>query len=160
MDQFAINIIVLGKSGVGKSSFCNYLFDQVGLFETGSGKPVTSWEKNFQSHTFEHQGHLLNVFDSVGLEADNYERWLQQFDRFMQQHRARPMEPETWIHGAFYVINASSARLEPVDVNLIKRLGLDARIPLQVILTNADVAGDKVEALEREIHQQIGRAHV
>ncbi|MCK1786685.1 50S ribosome-binding GTPase [Pseudomonas sp. TNT11] len=152
MDQFAINIIVLGKSGVGKSSFCNYLFDQAGLFETGSGKPVTSWEKNFQSHTFEHQGHLLNVFDSVGLEADNYERWLKQFDSFMQQRRARPMEPETWIHGAFYVINASSARLEPVDVNLIKRLGQDARIPLQVILTNADVAGDKVEALQREIH--------
>jgi GTP-binding protein EngB required for normal cell division len=152
MDQFAINIIVLGKSGVGKSSFCNYLFDQAGLFETGSGKPVTSWEKNFQSHTFEHQGHLLNVFDSVGLEADNYERWLKQFDSFMQQRRARPMEPETWIHGAFYVINASSARLEPVDVNLIKRLGQDARIPLQVILTNADVAGDKVEVLQREIH--------
>ena len=92
------------------------------------------------------------LFRSVGLEADNYERWLKQFDSFMQQRRARPMEPETWIHGAFYVINASSARLEPVDVNLIKRLGQDARIPLQVILTNADVAGDKVEALQREIH--------
>ena len=153
MDQFAINIIVLGKSGVGKSSFCNYLFDQPGLFKTGSGKPVTSWEQNFQSHTFTHQGHLLSVFDSVGLEADNYERWLEQFDRFMQQRRARPMEPETWIHGAFYVINASSARLEPVDVNLIQRLGSDARIPLQVVLTNADVAGDKIEALKREIHK-------
>ncbi|POF91927.1 hypothetical protein BGP83_04205 [Pseudomonas putida] len=153
MDQFAINLIVLGKSGVGKSSFCNYLFDKPGLFETGSGKPVTTWEKNFQSHTFAHQGHLLNVFDSVGLEADNYGRWLDQFDRFMQQRRERPMEPETWIHGAFYVINASSARLEPVDLNLIKRIGQDARIPLQVVLTNADVAGDKVEALTREIHK-------
>lgn len=153
MDQFAINLIVLGKSGVGKSSFCNYLFDKPGLFETGSGKPVTTWEKNFQSHTFAHQGHLLNVFDSVGLEADNYGRWLDQFDRFMQQRRERPMEPETWIHGAFYVINASSARLEQVDLNLIKRIGQDARIPLQVILTNADVAGEKVEALTREIHK-------
>lgn len=154
MDQFAINLIVLGKSGVGKSSFCNYLFDRPGLFETGSGKPVTTWEKNFQSHTFAHNGHLLNVYDSVGLEADNYERWLEQFDRFMQQRRERPMEPETWIHGAFYVINASSARLEPVDRNLIKRIGEDARIPLQVILTNADVAGDKVQALAREIKNE------
>lgn len=153
MDQFAINIIVLGKSGVGKSSFCNYLFNQAGLFETGSGKPVTSWEQNFQSHSFEHQGHLLNVFDSVGLEADNYERWLKQFEKFMQQRRTRSMEPETWVHGAFYVINASSARLEPVDVSLIQRLGMEARIPLQVILTNADVAGDKVAALQREIHE-------
>lgn len=154
MDQFAINLIVLGKSGVGKSSFCNYLFDRPGLFEIGSGKPVTTWEKNFQSHTFAYNGHLLNVYDSVGLEADNYERWLEHFDRFMQDRRERPMEPETWIHGAFYVINASSARLEPVDRNLIKRIGEDARIPLQVILTNADVAGDKVQALAREIKSE------
>ncbi|MFJ3467169.1 GTPase [Pseudomonas sp. NPDC090201] len=154
MDQFAINLIVLGKSGVGKSSFCNYLFDKPGLFETGSGKPVTTWEKNFQSHTFEHKMHLLNVFDSVGLEADNHTRWLEQFDRFMHERRARPMQPETWIHGAFYVINASSARLEPVDLSLIRVIGQDERIPLQVILTNADVAGDKVEALTREIHKQ------
>lgn len=154
MDQFAINLIVLGKSGVGKSSFCNYLFDRHGLFETGSGKPVTTWEKNFQSHTFAYNGHLLNVYDSVGLEADNYERWIEQFDRFMQDRRERPMEPETWIHGAFYVINASSARLEPVDRNLIKCIGEDARIPLQVILTNADVAGDKVQALAREIKSE------
>ncbi len=151
MDKFAINLIVLGKSGVGKSSFCNYLFDKKDMFEVGSGKPVTSWEKNFQSYTFEHRGHLLNVFDSVGLEADNYGRWIDQFDRFMQQRRKRPMEPETWIHGAFYVINASSARLEPVDLNLIKDIAQDAHIPLQVILTNADVAGEKVEALTQEI---------
>lgn len=154
MGQFAINLVVLGKSGVGKSSFCNYLFDKPNLFETGSGKPVTSWEKNFQSHTFSHRAHLLNVFDSVGLEANNYERWLDQFDRFMQQRRERPMEPETWIHGAFYVINAGSARLEPVDLNLIKRIGQDEQIPLQVILTNADVAGEKLEALTREINKR------
>lgn len=154
MDIFAINLIVLGKSGVGKSSFCNYLFNKPGLFEAGSGKPVTAWDKNFQSYSFDHQGHILNVFDSVGLEADNYERWEDQFNRFMQERSERPMEPETWIHGAFYVINASSARLEPVDLKLIRRIGQDDRIPLQVILTNADVAGEKVEDLTREINKE------
>lgn len=151
MEQFAINLIVLGKSGAGKSSFCNYLFDKPGLFETGSGKPVTSWERNFQSHTFEHQGHLLNVFDSVGLEANNYELWIERFDSFMRDRRQRPIEPEAWIHGAFYIVNANSARLENVDISLIKRLGNVDKIPLQVILTNADAAGEKVEALTQEI---------
>lgn len=154
MDQLAINIVVLGKSGVGKSSFCNYLFDTPDTFKTGTGKPVTSWEQNFQSHSFMHQGHLLNVFDSVGLEADNYLRWSRQFDAFMATRREQPLEPQTWIHGAFYVINANSARLEPIDKKLIESLRADARLPLQVVLTNADVAGEKVaqmvQALQKE----------
>ncbi len=153
MDQLAINIVVLGKSGVGKSSFCNYLFDTP-AFQTGTGKPVTSWEQNFQSHPFTHQGHLLSVFDSVGLEADNYLRWSKQFDAFMAKRREQPLDPKTWIHGAFYVINANSARLEPIDKKLIESLRVDARLPLQVVLTNADVAGEKVAQMVRTLERE------
>ena len=39
MSNTGINILILGKTGVGKSSFCNYIFDQE-LFRTGTGKPV------------------------------------------------------------------------------------------------------------------------
>ena len=47
--NFKCNILIMGKSGSGKSSFCNYLFDAPELFATGKGKPITSWEENFQS---------------------------------------------------------------------------------------------------------------
>jgi hypothetical protein len=68
-EKYSINIVVLGKSGAGKSSFCNYFFDMPERFSTGRGKPVTTWEQNFQSHEFEKQGFALKMFDSVGLEA-------------------------------------------------------------------------------------------
>ncbi len=150
MSQLPINIVVLGKSGTGKSSLCNYLFERPGYFKTGAGKPVTSWEENFQAFSFDYNGHLLNVFDSVGLEPDNYLEWLRRFEQFVDDRQQKAEEPEEWVHGAFYVVNANSARIEPVDRALIELL-LDLRIPLQVILTNADVAGDKVAALQAEI---------
>ncbi|EGQ9289513.1 GTP-binding protein, partial [Vibrio parahaemolyticus] len=34
-----VNLIVIGKTGVGKSSFCNYIFGEE-LFERGDGAPV------------------------------------------------------------------------------------------------------------------------
>lgn len=151
MSQLPINIMVLGKSGTGKSSLCNYLFERPGYFNTGAGKPVTSWEENFQAFSFDYNGHLLNVFDSVGLEPDNYLEWLARFKQFVHDRQQKAEEPEEWVHGAFYVVNANSARIEPVDQELIKLLSRDLRIPLQVILTNADVAGDKVAALQAEI---------
>ncbi|NLC36854.1 MAG: GTPase domain-containing protein [Alcaligenaceae bacterium] len=152
METLPINIVVVGKSGSGKSSLCNYLFERPDFFRTGTGKPVTSWEENFQSFSFDYNGHVLNVFDSVGLEPDNYSKWKDKFNSFVKERRADiTVPPENWVHGAFYVINANSARLEPVDQELIGLLSKGLSIPLQVILTNADVAGDKVAALKKEI---------
>ena len=46
--SIACNILIIGKTGTGKSSFANYLFN-VDKFTTGSGEPVTSWAENFQA---------------------------------------------------------------------------------------------------------------
>lgn len=47
----ACNVLIIGKTGTGKSSFANYLFD-VNKFTTGSGEPVTSWAEKFSSISF------------------------------------------------------------------------------------------------------------
>jgi hypothetical protein len=100
-EKYSINIVVLGKSGAGKSSFCNYFFDMPERFSTGRGKPVTTWEQNFQSHEFEKQGFALKMFDSVGLEADNYSQWTSDFRRFLTERNV-PDEPGKWVHGFFF----------------------------------------------------------
>lgn len=69
----ACNVLIIGKTGTGKSSFANYLFD-VDKFTTGSGEPVTSWAENFQAYHFKKNGIKINVFDSVGLEPDNQKK--------------------------------------------------------------------------------------
>ena len=42
-----LNIIVAGKTGVGKSTLINSVFREK-LSETGMGKPVTQHEKNYK----------------------------------------------------------------------------------------------------------------
>jgi len=137
----SVNIVILGKSGAGKSSFCNYFFDLPLHFAAGSGKPVTGWAQNFQSHEFEMKGFSLKIFDSVGIEPDNWLEWKNRLDTFLSSHNVSD-DPGEWIHGFFYVLNANSARIEDVEIDLIKKLSLQAA-PVQIILTNCDAAGEE-----------------
>lgn len=140
MSDNGINILVLGKSGVGKSSFCNYIFDE-GVFLTGKGKPVTGWNEHFKHYSVDYEHYKLNVYDSVGIETDNYKEWKSKLDQFLNDRshysNKNPME---WVHGAFYLINAASARIEKIEAELIKDISSQHNIPLVVVLTNVDAA--------------------
>jgi len=46
------NLLLIGKSGAGKSDFANYLFGIPNKFRAAPGDPVTSWEENFQNYFF------------------------------------------------------------------------------------------------------------
>lgn len=116
------NILMMGKSGAGKSSFCNYLFEKPNFFTTGKGEPVTSWEENFQSFDFKTNGITIEVFDTVGIEVDNYIKWKKELDRFLLEHSSTQKNVSDWLHGIFYIINASSDRFEDVERDLITSL--------------------------------------
>jgi GTPase SAR1 family protein len=141
MSQIKCNILIVGKSGAGKSSFCNYLFNKPGFFETGKGKPVTGWDKNFQSFRFEAEGMPIEVYDTVGLEVNNYRQWITNLNHFLNKHSRNQENPGDWIHGVFYVLNACSDRVEDLEKQLIKETFLTgADLPVQIILTNCDTA--------------------
>lgn len=139
--NFGINIAILGKTGVGKSSFCNYIFNEP-LSRTGEGKPVTTWEENFQKTSTHYNNYTLNIFDTVGIEADNFDRWNMEFNKFLDSrdysYNTKPMD---WIHCIFYLINASAARVEDTELNIMEKV-VQKKIPLQIILTNSDSASE------------------
>ena len=56
------NIIVTGKTGVGKSTLLNAVFPE-GIAVTGIGRPVTQ-----RTRMIEKQGVPLRIFDTKGLE--------------------------------------------------------------------------------------------
>ena len=70
MEKTCARILLLGKTGVGKSSFVNYFLGK-DVAVTGIGKPVTQELKEFE---IEHNGLYLNVTDSKGLEVENSEK--------------------------------------------------------------------------------------
>jgi len=152
MSDYGINILVLGKSGVGKSSFCNYIFDE-GIFLTGKGKPVTGWDEHFKHYSVDYENYKLNVYDSVGIETDNYKEWKSKLDQFLYDRgHSTNKSPMEWLHGAFYLINAASARIENIEAELIKDISSKHSVPLVVVLTNVDAASPaEIKSIRSEL---------
>ena len=61
-----VNIIIAGKTGVGKSTLVNAVF-KGDLAETGVGKPVTQTTKEYSK-----EGEPVHIFDTKGFELGNY----------------------------------------------------------------------------------------
>ena len=60
-----LNIIVAGKTGVGKSTLINAVFRE-NLAETGMGRPVTTHMRKICKKDFP-----LNIYDTRGFELGN-----------------------------------------------------------------------------------------
>ncbi|WP_182026834.1 GTPase [Vibrio rotiferianus] len=136
-----VNLIVIGKTGVGKSSFCNYIFGEE-LFERGDGAPVTGWSDHFKYYDVGYESFNLRVFDSVGIEANNLDKWKKELDQFIASKFKKTSTPSDWIHGAFYVINAASARIENSEIGVIGEF-VEKDIPIQVVLSKSDLATEE-----------------
>ena len=81
-DKIKTNILIAGKSGVGKSSLLNYIFGEE-VAETGAGKPVTAeglHEYSFELKDNDRQGGRMAQADnrqSSGVRQALYQRMVQ-----------------------------------------------------------------------------------
>lgn len=148
VDNFSTNVLIIGKSGVGKSSLLNYIFDQQ-LAETGSGKPVTKEE--IYKYSMEHpSGMTVYVFDTWGLEADKADRWTKLIMDEVTAHDCADICD--WFHTILYCISAKSARIEDFERQQIKLL-LDSGNRVIVCLTHCDARNveQSISALTAEL---------
>lgn len=148
-----LNIVVVGRSGVGKSSFLNYAAGK-NVFETGKGDPVT--QKYFEQIDIEkpEKNVVYSLFDTKGLEAGNTEEW----KTAIYDEIARRDESDNiydWFHTIIYCIDASSKRIQPFEVNAICELA--ERGSVLVLLTKKDLVTPEIlEDLRKQILQEIG----
>ncbi len=131
------NFLVLGKTGVGKSSLLNCLLGDR-RFDTGTGKPVTTKGIHESEGTLD--GIKVRVFDSWGLEAGAVEEWHRMLKDAQEKHDLTH-KIEDWFHAVVYCVNAGGHRIEDVDRDIIRSLLADD-LYVVVALTQSDLCSE------------------
>ena len=131
------NFLVLGMTGVGKSSLLNSLLGD-NRFETGTGKPVTT--KGIHESEGVLDGLKVRVFDSWGLEAGATEEWMQMLEDAQKKHDIQH-KVEDWFHAVVYCVNAGGHRIQPIDRDIIRSL-LQEDLYVVVALTQSDLCSE------------------
>lgn len=136
MKETSCNILIIGKSGAGKSTLLKRIF-KINC-KTGTGKPVTTQGVHCYQVTVGSMKTL--VFDSWGIEAGSTGEWKKLFDQTLKQHGI-DQPPEDWFHSIVYCIDASGARIQTFDTNIIKELS-ESGFRFLIAFTKADLATD------------------
>ena len=137
------NILVLGKTGVGKTSLLNYLygFD----LPTGAGLPKTG--KGLHENVITRNGTAYHVFDTWGIEADSLPEWRKEVLALVRKRNTSPHISD-WFHAVYYCFSANTARIEDAEIDEILVPLLQSGCKLIVALTNAEDGFRKQEKLD------------
>ena len=130
-----LNIIVAGKTGVGKGTLINAVFKEK-LAETGIGKPVTQHMRKITK-----KGIPLAIYDTRGFELgkDVQKEVKKEIVDIINKGISSRDINET-IHCIWYCINTASNRVEPEEIEWIKELSEDnqvTQVPIIIVLTQS-----------------------
>jgi Uncharacterized protein/domain associated with GTPases len=123
------NVLIVGKTGVGKSTLINTVFEGR-IAETGQGRPVTQHMKRYDK-----EGVPVSIYDTKGLEVKDYKPILKEMmDKIRELGRSEKSEEH--IHVGWVCIAEGSRRVEEAEVQLANALH-ELNIPVIVVITTA-----------------------
>ena len=147
-----LNVMILGKTGVGKSTLINKMFSQK-IAETGVGKPVTDKIRKYEKPDFP-----LAIYDTPGLElgGENAVDKLLEEAIGLIRDGIKSGDMSKAIHCIWYCISTPSHRFEQSEIDFLKRF-LDETelfsVPVIIVMTQSYSKKDAVE-LKREIEKE------
>ena len=131
-----LNIVVVGPSGVGKSTLINAVLDSDNLTPEGFGKPVSQDTNFFTSEKVP----FFRLADSKGIEKNAHcgvEVVLETIKNFIKS-QLDTKEPDNFIHCIWYCW--TGARLEDSEIDILNKLTkvyTSETLPVIIVYTNA-----------------------
>lgn len=148
------NILILGKSGSGKSALLNFLWGRE-VARVAAGRPVTPKEDGsdcgiFRYPAIHRNGMEMVVYDSWGMEADKAKEWREIIDRQIRE-REQSESIGDWFHTIIYCISAKGARIEDFEIESVIRPLIAQGNSVAFVLTKSDIASKEERSALREI---------
>ena len=142
-----VNIIVMGKTGAGKSTLINAVLHE-DMAPTGIGQPITHENKTYSKEMMLPTGDciegqyglvscLLSMYDTVGLEIDQRitDRTLDNIKKHINEAKNTLNTEDISI--VWFCISELGKRFELYEIELIKKLSIDYEIPFIIVLTQS-----------------------
>lgn len=148
-----LNAMVLGQTGVGKSSLINYIFNLEGneCLAARAGAPVTE-KGNFAEREIDRNQLHIKIYDSWGLEDGKGDEWKK---IILGKIESLKSSFDSQIHAIIYCIGYSKPRVQDFDVNFIKDL-LNENNHVIIALTQCDLRDDaKKNDFKEKFHHEL-----